>query len=377
MDFILLLLWLSLAAFFLTTALAAMIRYRPPVPSVGEVPSCSIILPIKGVSEFLESNLRALVRLAPFRGEILLAVASEDDPACSVIRRVLAEGGHDAKLLIGEDADYVNPKLRNVSKAYQAAREDIIVFLDDSVALDGGLFAELVQGLKPGVVAVTAAPRGEDATSFWSAVEAATCNGYLFRIQMFLEIFGLAAAFGNAFAFRKADLETVGGFRRLQDGPCEDSAIATALRETGKRLTLLRSGVRRRIGWRSWHDIYLRHLRWASCTKVHDPAVFFVEPLIGGLVFNLLGAYVLSQLLVIPAANALLVSAALWYGVESLLHLVCRWPLSLLSLPAWIARDLLQPVFMIGARLTNQVQWRGISVAMNREPVAKRQRGNV
>jgi hypothetical protein len=94
-------------------------------------------------------------------------------------------------------------------------------------------------------------------------------------------------------------------------------------------------------------------------------------------VFNLLGAYVLSQLLVIPAANALLVSAALWYGVESLLHLVCRWPLSLLSLPAWIARDLLQPVFMIGARLTNQVQWRGISVAMNREPVAKRQRGNV
>src|SRR5690606_17003346 len=124
-----------------------------------------IILPIKGVSEFLESNLRALVRLAPFRGEILLAVASEDDPACSVIRRVLAEGGHDAKLLIGEDADYVNPKLRNVSKAYQAAREDIIVFLDDSVALDGGLFTELVQELKPGVVAVTAAPRGEDAAS--------------------------------------------------------------------------------------------------------------------------------------------------------------------------------------------------------------------
>jgi hypothetical protein len=106
---------------------------------------------------------------------------------------------------------------------------------------------------------------------------------------------------------------------------------------------------------------------------VHDPVVFFIEPLIGGLVFNVLGAYVLSQLLVIPAANALLISAALWYGTEALLHLVCGWPLHLLSLPAWIARDVLQPVFMIAARLTNQVQWRGISVAMNRDPVAKKQ----
>lgn len=373
MDFILLLLWLSLAAFLIATALVTMIRYRPSAAAGDEVPPCSIVLPIKGVSEFLESNLRALVRLAPFRGEILLAVASEDDPACAVIRRVLADGGNDAKLLIGEDADYANPKLRNVSKAYRAAREDIVVFLDDSAALEGDLFAELVNELKPGVVAVTAAPRGEDARSFFSAIEAATCNGYLFRIQMFLEMFGLAAAFGNAFAFRKADLEAVGGFRRLQEGPCEDSAIATALRETGKRLTLLRSGVRRRIGRRSWRDIYRRHLRWASCTKVHDPVVFFVEPLIGGFVFNLLGAYVLSQLLVIPAANALLMSAALWYGTEVLLHLVCGWPLHFLSLPAWIARDVLQPVFMIGARLTTHVQWRGIFVAMDRDSVAKRQ----
>ena len=229
MDFILLLLWLSLAAFLIATALVTMIRYRPSAAAGDEVPPCSIVLPIKGVSEFLESNLRALVRLAPFRGEILLAVASEDDPACAVIRRVLADGGNDAKLLIGEDADYANPKLRNVSKAYRAAREDIVVFLDDSAALEGDLFAELVNELKPGVVAVTAAPRGEDVRSFFSAIEAATCNGYLFRIQMFLEMFGLAAAFGNAFAFRKADLEAVGGFWRLQEGPCEDSAIATAL----------------------------------------------------------------------------------------------------------------------------------------------------
>ena len=80
MDFFLLLLWLSLTAFFAATALATAIRYRRLEKPRGELPPCSIILPIKGVSQYLESNLRALVRLVPPQSEILLAVASDDDP---------------------------------------------------------------------------------------------------------------------------------------------------------------------------------------------------------------------------------------------------------------------------------------------------------
>src|SRR5581483_7656930 len=102
--------------------------------------------------------------------------------------------------------------------------------------------------------------------------------------------------------------------KRLQEGPCEDSAIATALRETGGRLTLLRSGVRRRIGARSWSDIYLRHLRWASCTKVHDPLVFIVEPVLGGLFFNAAGAYAVSNIFSISIAAAFAFCMGAWYG---------------------------------------------------------------
>ncbi len=130
--------------------------------------------------------------------------------------------------MVGETAGYANPKLRNVAKAYRASVHDIILFLDDSVELDSALFAELLRSLKPGVVAVTAAPRGDDAENFFAEIEAATCNGYLFRIEMLLEVFGIAAAFGNALAFRKHDLEAVGGFDRLKEGPCEDNALSEA-----------------------------------------------------------------------------------------------------------------------------------------------------
>lgn len=235
-----------MAGFYLTTVVVTVLRHRKPGTAPAELPACSVLLPIKGLSQYLESNLQALADLAPFRGEILIAVAREDDPAAPLIRGVIARNPGRMKLLVGENATFTNPKLRNLAKAYEVAKEDIVVFLDDSVALDSALLAELLLTLKPGVVAATAAPHGDDAENLFAAIEAASCNGYLFRIQMFLELFGLAAAFGNAFAFRRRDLESVGGLMRLQEGPCEDSAIATVLRKAGGRLTLLRSGVRRR-----------------------------------------------------------------------------------------------------------------------------------
>jgi ceramide glucosyltransferase len=358
--------WLLLACFFLTTAVVTMLRHRSPAAPPGELPRCSIILPIKGISNYLEENLAALARLEPFAGEILLAVASEQDAAAAPARAVVAKYPGKMKLMMGEAAGFENPKLRNVAKAYRAAKEAIILFLDDSVELTPALYAELLLSLKPGIVAVTAAPRGEDAETFFAEIEAASCNGYLFRLQMFLQQFGLAAAFGNAFCFRKQDLEAAGGFDRLKEGPCEDSAIASAMRGRGQRIQLLRSGIRRRIGKRSWSDIYLRHLRWANCTKVHDPIVFFVEPLIGGLFFNLLGAYALCVLLGIPCWGGLVLSMTIWYGTEALLHIACNWRMTLTTPLAWVARDALQPFFMVCARFTHTVDWRGEAIEMRR-----------
>jgi ceramide glucosyltransferase len=369
MYFLVAAIWACMAGFYLVTVVVTALRYRKPNQAPGELPACSVVLPIKGVSEYLEGNLQALADLEPFRGEVLIAIAHDDDPAAPVVRRVIARCPGRMKLLTGEDKNFINPKLRNVAKAYAAAREDIVLFLDDSVALDPALFSELLLGLKPGIVGVTAAPYGADVKNFFAAIEAASCNGYLFRIQMFLELFGLAAAFGNAFAFRKRDLESAGGLMRLQEGPCEDSAIATALRGTGGRLKLLRSGIRRRIGARSWSDIYLRHLRWASCTKVHDPIVFVVEPLLGGLFFNGAGAYVFSNALSISGVAALALCAAIWYGAEALLHAACGWRLQMISPAGWIARDLLQPVFMICARFARRVVWRGELVEMRRQQI--------
>ena len=358
MNEFLIIAWMLLAAFFLASAAVTMLRYREPRPPAGELPPCSIVIPIRGVHQHLTTNLMALAKLAPFRGEILLAVARHDDPAVAMIEPIIARYPDKMRLLVGEAPEIKNPKVANLAKAYRQARWDTLLFLDDTVEIDGAVYGELIEALKPGIAMVTVAPVARDAENFPARIEAASCNGYLFRLEMLFELFGMAAAFGHAVAFRKADLEAAGGIGRLDEGPCDDNALSDALATCG-RLRLLPISITRRIGRRTWTETYFRHLRWKNCSRAHEPVGYVLEPLAGGLCFNLLGAYALSRMLGMSPVGGLGLSMAIWYGTEGLIHLVAGWRFGISDIFAWIVRDLIQPILTGAAVFANRVKWRG------------------
>ncbi len=354
--------WLAALAFLVASAAAALAR-RPrhdPEPPASPV---TIIVPMKGAPPHAARNIEALAAM-PFAGEIILAVADSGDAAHAIAAAAAAAHPGRVRVLAGEDSAYANPKLRNVAKAYRAASHDTIVFFDDTVRPDAALLADLLERLAGGARAATAPPLGVEAQTLAAELEAATCNGYLLRIEALLDLAGLAAGFGNAFAFRKSDLEAAGGFARLAEGPCEDNALSRALRERGGRIALARRNAVRPIGARAWREVALRHLRWKNCTKCHDPAAFLVEILIGGLVFQLLGAAALGNLLGIGWWAGLGASAAIWYGVELLLHAACGWPLAWRSPFAWVLRDLAHPLLTAAAVFARTVEWRGTRIEM-------------
>jgi ceramide glucosyltransferase len=352
--------WAGFALFFVATIIAAIWRCRAPEDADEvELPPCSVVLPIKGRSQFLGENLTALARLKALKGEILVCVAQEGDPAVEIVVPIIRAHPDRMQLLVGEAGEFTNPKLRNIAKGYRAARNETVLFVDDSSSLDAGVYRELLISLRPGTALVTAAPLSLDAGNFAAELEAATWNGYLIRLEMFLALFGKAAAFGNAIAFRKQALEDIGGFKRMAEGPCEDNALSKALRAGGGRLVLTRSCVRRRIGRRGWKETWDRHVRWKNCARVHDPLAFAVEPFVGGLWFNLLGAYALSGFFAGGAPAALVASMVFYYGLEAALSLACGWPFRPVTPLAWIARDLAHPVFSVAATLTRRLSWRG------------------
>src|ERR1700680_2349058 len=261
MNEFLIIAWMLFAAFFLASAAVTMLRYREPRPPGDEPPPCSIVMPIRGVHQHLATNLMALAKLTPFRGEILLAVARPDDPAVAVIEPIIARYPGKMRLLVGEAPEIKNPKVANLAKAYGEARYDTLLFLDDTVEIDGAVVGELMSALKPGVAMVTVAPIAREPENFPARIEAATRNGYLFRHEMLFELFRIAAVFGHAVLFRKADLEAAGGIRRLDEGPCDDNALSNALGARG-RLRLLPISITRRIGWGRGAERYFPPLWW-------------------------------------------------------------------------------------------------------------------
>src|ERR1700730_4547145 len=281
MNEFLIIAWMLLAAFFLASAAVTMLRYREPRPPGDELPPCSIVMPIRGVHQDLATSLMALAKLTPFRGEILLAVARPHDPAMVVIEPIVARRPGKMRLLVGEAQEISNPKVANLAKAYGEARYDTLLFLDDTVEIDGAIDGELHRALKPGIAMVTVAPIARDAENFPARIDAPPCNGYLFRLEMLFELFGMAAVFGHAVLFRKADLEAAGGIRRLDEGPCDDNAPSNGLRAPG-RTRLGPISITRRIGWRTWTETYFRHLRWKNCSRAHEPIGFLLAALGGG-----------------------------------------------------------------------------------------------
>ncbi len=354
--------WFAALAFFAASIAAVLLRRPRGDPAMPAAP-LTVIVPMKGASPGLAPNLEALAAL-PFTGEIILAVADTADPAHAIASPVAAAQPDRVRLLAGEDAAFANPKLRNVAKAYRAARHDTIVFFDDTVRPDDAVLAELLARLQAGARAATAAPLAVEARNLAAELEAATCNGYLLRLEALLDLLGVAAGFGNAIAFRKTDLEAAGGFARLAEGPCEDNALSRALRGRGGHIALARRPAIRPIGARGWRDVALRHLRWKNCTKCHDPAAFLAEIAVGGLVFNLLGATALAELLGIGWWAALGASAVLWYGAELLLHVAMGWPLGWRSPIAWLLRDLAHPALTVAAAFTRKIEWRGVRIDM-------------
>ncbi|MCW5770963.1 MAG: glycosyltransferase [Rhodospirillaceae bacterium] len=364
--------WAVMAAFYAATIAVTIVRCRRGPPAAAALPECSIVMPVKGAPPYLAANVEALAALAPRPREILVAVAAADDAACAALAPVAARHPGFVAVLVGEDTAFSNPKLRNVAKAYRAAQAETILFLDDNVALDPGLYRALLGALRPGVAAATAAPVGRGALGLAAEVEAATCNGYLFRIETFLGLFGGSAAFGNALAFRKRDLEAEGGLAALTEGPCEDNAASKALRRRG-RLVLVPVAVARCIGRRSWREIWQRHLRWTNCGKCHDPELFLIEPMAGGLCFAVIGAFALAAAAPLAWPAGLGLAAALWYGGEALLTLACRWPFGWRTPIAWVLRDLLLPALTLTALFVNRVYWRGEAIDMRfRWPWARR-----
>jgi ceramide glucosyltransferase len=372
LDWLLIAFCLTATSLHIVTSLLAMHRCRQRtalLPAPEPAPLVSILRPVRGLDRCEEVTLGSSFALDYPNFELIFCCADADDPAVSLIRRLIARNPRvEARLLIGNHAICLNPKLNNLVKGWRAAAGDWIVFADSNVLMPRDYVQRLFAGWRPQTGVLCAPPIACSVIGFWAELECAFLNGYQARWQYAADSFGMGFAQGKTMLMRRSDLTQAGGIQVLAQEIAEDAAATKLVRRMGLRAALVDAPFGQPLGARTARQVWDRQTRWARLRRMSFPGFFAVEILTGCL-FPLAAAAWVADALEAPA-SLLAGLSALWFGSEALLAWVAGWHMRLWSPLAWALRDALLPLVWMHAWLSEGYAWRGneISTAQQSAP---------
>lgn len=319
-------------------------------------PTVSVLKPVKGVDADTERALRSWLNIGA--AELLFGVASEEDPACPVIRDLIASN-HNARLIICGKQSGTNAKVSKLVQLAARAKGEILVISDADVEAPAGLLQDALAKLeddRTGIVHCfyelpnmqTFAMRLEAFAmnaDFWSQVAQAST---LRKVEF---------ALGAAMFIRRHALEKIGGFQSVADYLADDYQLGNKIAKEGWRIEFSNLVVKCLEPVKKAGGIWNHQLRWARTVRVSQPAPFF---------FSILSNATIWPLWLFLANNtretAFLLAAALFVRIDTARRNYNKLTNSFQgNSQCFLApiKDILGFIQWAFAFLGDQVEWRG------------------
>jgi ceramide glucosyltransferase len=342
----------------LVAVIAFFARENPPT---GCQPPMTIIKPLKGADEGLYENLASFCCQRYPQFQLVLAVASPDDPAVAVVRRLQNRFLSVDITLVINDASYgANLKVANLINACNVARYNIVAISDSDVRVETDYLTRLASYFAdPGVGLVTNLYRNSAAATPAAALEALG-----FTLEMVPNVIvaerleGLTFALGASMACRRQAIDAIGGLQVLADYLADDYQLGNRIAKAGWQVVLSPHFVESVSAGESILTVLARQLRWCRTMRVSRPGGYFAsvvkEPLTAVIaVFAVCGTS--------PPAAAAVVGLYLVRIVAALLLSRLIVKDRLLPLYLWLLplRDLASNATWLLAFCGNRVSWRG------------------
>ncbi|MDQ2944614.1 MAG: glycosyltransferase, partial [Acidobacteriota bacterium] len=152
---------------------AAAWSYLAQKSASGDGGPISVLKPLSGLDEGLESNLRSFFEQGYSRFEILCAVRDRDDPAARVVEDLQREFPLvDSRLIITGEPPYANAKVFSLTRMLAVARHDLVVMSDSDIRVRPGTLASIAaEFADPDIALATCPYRAIAGRSVWSALE--------------------------------------------------------------------------------------------------------------------------------------------------------------------------------------------------------------
>lgn len=345
------------AAAFLRESKSASVT--PPVEPFLPV---SILKPLKGTDPEMYESFRSHCLQDYAEYEIIFGVSDPDDPAVANVEQLRREFPNRAILLIVcRNILGPNVKVSNLEQMVQSARYRYLVVNDSDIRVDRDYLRRVMAPLADARVGmVTCLYRGVAAETLGSKLEALGistdfCAGVLAARQL---EGGLHFGLGSTLAFRREDLDRIGGFKALVEFLADDYELGARISGFKKKVVLSEVVVETYLPEYDLGSFLSHQLRWFRAVRdarlggyIGLVATFGTMWSLLALIFSRAAAWswaVLGTVLLLRMVVAFVMCRAVLQDEDMVEHL---WLVPL--------RDLIAVVVWIVSFTGHTVTWRG------------------
>jgi ceramide glucosyltransferase len=240
----------------------------PAAESNQNLPPISILKPLKGIDPEIYASFRShCLQDYPAGYEIIFGVSEASDPAVASVEQLQREFPALAiKLVVCPQILGANLKVSNLEQMLSQSRYEHILVNDSDIRVEPGYLRNVISPLKHDDVGmVTCLYRGVAAQTVGSRLEALGistdfCAGVL--MARLLEG-GLHFGLGSTLAFRKRDLQRIGGFTSIVDYLADDYELGRRMAGLGLKVALSHVVVETHLPAYDLRGFLAHQMRWA------------------------------------------------------------------------------------------------------------------
>ncbi len=341
------------AAYQVLAILACVLRKsaRGLLKSPGPV---SVLKPIRGVDPGFREAIRSHTGLQGDY-EFLCGVSQANDPALPILREFFRVR------VVNSDTQTANGKVGVLIDLVAAARHSILVVNDADIRVEPNYLHRVTAPLndpRVGLVTCLYRPIGD---TFAARFEALGVSTDFAPSALVARLVGVDEfAMGSTLAFRRQDLDRIGGFAAVADYLADDYQVGHRIHALGLKCVLSDVVVETHLGG-GWPQVWQHQVRWARTIRVSRFGGYLGLPLTNATVWAVLIAAfgrpdLAAWLIVLRIAMAF---ASGWHVLRSSDVLLLWWLVP--------ARDLFGFAVWIAGLFGNSVMWRGRRLQLDRE----------
>jgi ceramide glucosyltransferase len=345
----------AVAAAYQVFAILACLRFRTrrQAPGASGQP-VSILKPVQGLDSAL---LNAVESHHNLHGEyeLLCGVRSLDDPAVPLLRKF-------PRVRVVECTTKTpNGKVGVLADLVRAARFDTIIVNDADISVPPDYLEQVTSPLADPAVGLVTCLYTPEGSTFAARFEGLGVATDFAPSTLVARLVGVDEfAMGSTLAFRREDLERIGGFEAIGEYLADDYQLGRRLHQLGLNCVLGEVIVTTHLGG-GWRDVWRHQLRWARTIRVSKFSGYLGLPV----------TFATSWAAVAAVTGNWRIAAGL-LAVRMIMALEAGWVVmrsrDVLTLCFLIpARDLFATAVWAAGLFGNTVIWRGRELTLDRE----------